>query len=736
MANDHWNLVRTDFSLEKNKHYEGAYCQGNGYLSVRASMEEGLAGEEQGELYERKFKSVTTEVQRCAITKWGTFSPLVTGVHPDLNEVIVNLPYFLDFKIAVDGQPLDLRQCETSHCTMTLNLQTGTLLRELVWNCKNGMQLSARYERFASMHNRHLFVQRISLKVLAGKGRLKVCSGIDANVTTNGYCHFTQKNFQVDDTIHLACKTDLGTEFTQHCFLQCPDLKTTTVQEDGYAYYTGEKELCQNDTLTFLKKTLVFTQRDSDVADVQGFTPQIRGADYDSLHAEHCAVWHNTWESCDVQIDAKDDAQLAVRFSLYHLLRCKDEQESKVSICAKGFAGEAYYGRYFWDTEIYLLPFFLYTNPQAAKKLLLYRYKTLDGARKNAQRYHCRGARFPWQSASTGEEQCSLWEYGDNEVHVTADVVYGLWHYYKATGDEQFLKEYGAEILVETARFWVDRMDILPDGRYGLLGVMGPDEYTAFNRNNTFTNRLVQFNLTLAADYAQQLQQTDATSYAALCKKINFTPQECDIFRKTAENLVIPADETQQRIPQSEDFETLAELDIDQLWLDKRAPFGKFVTQDKLYRSKVLKQADSLALAMLLKHDFTLQQIRNTYEYYEPLTTHDSSLSPINHAIVAGWLGNFQHVERFWQYAAGLDFDPNRSGAEDGIHIANCGCIWQFILRTVAGIELAVDKDDPTSTMHYLPDGWRSVHFPLCWQGKQYQVTVDANGTNILETVK
>ena len=199
-------------------------------------------------------------------------------------------------------------------------------------------------------------------------------------------------------------------------------------------------------------------------------------------------VWQKKWKDADIVIEGDEDLQKGIRFSIYHLLRSNNEEDYRVQVCAKGFAGEAYYGRYFWDTEIYLLPFYLYTNPQAAKNLLLYRYHTLDGAKKNAQRYHLKGARYPWQSGLTGEEQCSLWEYADNELHITADIAYAIMHYYHATNDVDFMKDYGIEMLVETARFWRGRVSKGKDGSYHLINVMGPDEYSPMTRDNAFTN--------------------------------------------------------------------------------------------------------------------------------------------------------------------------------------------------------------------------------------------------------
>lgn len=725
-----FRIYRNTFDMDYNKHFEGAFCQGNGYQFLRATFEEGIDGEEQGEIYTREFKSVTTEKQRCAITKWGTYIPTIMGNNPQLNEVIINLPYFMDFNLLADGEKLSMNRCDISDFSMVLNLKNGCLTRTFTFNTKSGSTIKARYERFPSKKNKHLFVQKIIYKAENRDINIEISSGIDTNVTTNGFNHFMEISTTTnDDSITVVSKSDMGNTITQSSYLACDKEQVNIIDNKFNVQYTLKKD----EEITFIKKSFSFTDMDNEEIGIEGELEK----SYDELYKENSQVWEKLWDRSDVVIEGNDHDQLGIRFSIYHLLRCKEESEYRSSICAKGFAGEAYYGRYFWDSEIFMLPFYIYTNPNIAKNLLMYRYNTLEGAKENARSYNCKGARYPWQAATTGTEQCSLWEYADNEIHITADIVYGIWHYYKATDDIEFIKNYGAEIIVETARFWLDRVDVDKDGNYNLFNVMGPDEYTAFNCNNTFTNRLVKFNLETACNVIQLLNETDKIAYVKLCDKVKLDNKELLEFKKVAEKLILPDYEKVQYIPQSENFDNYADVDIDNLWKDRKNPFGMYMTHEKLYRSKVLKQADSLSLAMLFKTDFTIEQIKNTYEHYEPITTHDSSLSPINHAIVAGWIGKEEHVNKFLQYSLSLDFDSNRNGAKDGIHIANCGCMYQFIIHTIAGIDNALINEDeiPMSTSYTMPKGWDKVSFKILWKNVSYFVTVDKNGTKITKDI-
>ena len=735
---NNWIITEESFNIDKNKYYEGAFCQGNGYLDVRASFEEGLKGASQGDIYERSFKSVTTEIQRNPISKFGTYVPTIMGSHPALNEVIINLPYFMDFSFSIGDENLDMELSNIAHYKRKLNLKDGTIIREFIWMPKDGRcKIKFTYERFASMKQKHLFIQRIEAEVLEGSAKLYIEAGIDGNVTTNGYNHFTEMTSgEISDIISLTCKTDMGNSVMELCTLKGSDMDFDIVKSEKTISYKGEKFINAGESYVFEKHSVILTNRDLEPGDLKERGLNLINSSnlsFEELYEEHRNIWDEKWDISDVKIEGNDRDQLSMRFSLYHLLRSNNEEDPRMAICAKGFAGEAYYGRYFWDTEIFLLPFYIYTNPKAARNLLLYRYNTLEGAKENARRYNCNGARYPWQSAIRGDEQCSLWEYADNEVHITADIAYGIWHYFSATKDYDFLINYGAEILVETARFWCDRVDKNKAGGFDLINVMGPDEYSAMTRNNSFTNRMVKLNLEKAVESLKIMRNKDSAAYERVCNKLSISKQELELFLEIAEKLPVPMDKEKNYILQSEDFEQYADIDIKGLWKDKTRPFGFFATQEKLYRSKCLKQADALALAMLFKKEFTTEQIANTYEHYESITTHDSSLSPVNHAIVASWIDNKEHLDKFTSYALNLDFNENLGGAEEGIHIANCGCLWQLMMAGIAGIDTAMNEVEVKSTKASLPKEWTKVEFKLIWQGKTYKVEVMKDKTEIYE---
>ncbi|MEG2512980.1 MAG: beta-phosphoglucomutase [Acetivibrio sp.] len=727
---DSYLLEENEFSMENNKTYEGMLTQGNGYLSIRASFEEGLLSAPQNEEYIRNMSSVTTEQQRHPISKQGVFIPLIMGKNPYLNEVIINLPYLPAIQITVNGTPVDMEKAEIQNYKRTLDMKTGILRRSFVFSCKE-TQIGFQFERFISQKQKHLLVQKVEASVEKGRGCIEVRVGMDGDVTTNGYRHFKEirTNAKKEEAqAGLSLWTDLGYEVCAHMAVESSHLMSWEKEEkERSVYLCGNCSLKEGETLEIVKKTVITTSRDLEKEDAKKRCRNLLDAaismDYDSLRTEQEIEWQKKWEESDVFIQGNEALEKGLHFSIYHLLRSNMEEDCRVQICAKGFAGEAYYGRFFWDSEIFLLPFFIYTNPKAAKNMIMYRYHTLDGARKNAAAYHCKGARYPWQSGIDGTEQCSLWEYADNEVHITADVAYGVMHYYKATEDKEFMLEAGLEILIETARFWLCRVDWDTQGIPHLLNVMGPDEYSPMTKDNAYTNCLVKENLFFAVQMLAALWKTEGEAVNQIVERLSFTEKEREEMLETANKLPLPYDEKRRLFLQSEDFEEYAKIDLDSLWKDKTKAFGHFVTQEKIYRSRCIKQADVLEMMALFPNKFTREEVENAYNYYLPYTTHDSSLSPALHLLTAHRLGKEQDEEKFLNQVLEVDLCVEKKGCEDGIHIANCGCLWQAVIYGFAGLSSGVNQEE-LKLNPMLPLNISKLQFSIFWKGEKKKITI------------
>ena len=399
------------------------------------------------------------------------------------------------------------------------------------------------------------------------------------------------------------------------------------------------------------------------------------------------------------------------------------EHDRRVAIDPKGAAGEAYCGRYFWDTEMFTLPMFLYTRPEVGRVLAGFRVSSLDGARRNARRYGYPGARYAWESSPAGDEHCPNWHYADHEVHVTADVAYGLWHAHLVDPDDLPFLTRVTEVLTETARYWCERVTYRRErDEYELLMVMGPDEYTPFSRNNAYTNHMAALALHLTRQAWDALTQADPNAAEHLRAELKLADDELARFTEIAGKLRLPYDQDRRLVLQSDDFFDQEPLDFARWWPDRSQPLGRCVSQERLYRSRVLKQADVVQLMVLFPHRFDAEQMRAAYETYELLTSHDSSLSRSMHAILAAWLGKDDEALRLWDESVGLDLRVG--SATEGIHAACAGGNWQAAVFGFAGVQTRMQSDilhiDP-----HLPRRWSALKFPLVWRGQRLRVTIE-----------
>ncbi len=696
--------LRNDlFNLDTIKSFEGLMCNGNGYMSLRASFEFDRSEAPQNEKYMRLPDNVTLEKPRNLFGKWGTFIPGVTGVHPLLKEEMVNLPYFLGWNLYIDGEKISLGS-SVVHFFQQLNFDDGSYEYQLSFY-HHGELFTIESFRVADIVYKHYYHQEVKIVTESSKV-ISFESFIDGSVTTNGYNHFVEQNynFSGNSSILKVC-TDTGSivDIDQVVLTQATPHKKVVENNRISRFYTFEK------IGVFQKNTFIKTNRDSVSSNINNYV-------YDS-NLQY-SKWSSVWDRIDIQIDGDDRLQDAMRISLYHLYRSKKSHDSTVSIDAKGVAGEGYFGHYFWDTEIYLFPFFLYTDPDAAKELLLFRYHTLKSAQENARTYGYLGAKYPWESSISGKEQCSNWQYSDHEIHVGFDIVYAIWQYYQVTGDSSSMKEYFIDIMLEVSRYIVSRVFLDKDGVYHLKGVMGPDEYLPFTDNNAFTNYMARFSLIKSVEAIRTFGINSADQL------------DVETFLRVANGLKIPIDYKNQFIWQCDNFDQFEDINFEEFWLDRNQPFGRFISQEKNYRSKALKQADVITLLTLFEEDFDRGFIKNCLEYYLPLTTHDSSLSYTTHSIM---FSKLKETESAYEYLSkAVDIDIHKHGAGEGIHIANCGGIYQSIIYGFSGL-INPMHTEKLKFRPAMPRHIERIAYKLFYKGKLFAVEIKNNQVKLQE---
>ncbi len=466
---------------------------------------------------------------------------------------------------------------------------------------------------------------------------------------------------------------------------------------------------------------------------------RLRDRTPDAVIAAHVEAWRRRWSLAAIEVVGDEAAERALRFAAYHLVSAANpDDDGRASVGARALTGPAYRGHVFWDTDVFMLPFFIYTHPPSARALLGYRYRTLPAARERARGLGLRGALYPWESADRGDDvtpPAAVSASGEvlpvysglEEHHISADVAYAAWHYFEATGDDDFLVEEGAEMLVETARFWVSRGRIEADGRFHLRGVMGPDEYHPGVDDNAYTNGMARWNLERAAAAVRLLDERRPERRRALAARIGLGEGEPAEWLRAAAAMKLEADPATRLIEQFAGYFAREEIDL-ALLEPRTVAVDALIGLDRLARSQVLKQADVVMLLHLLWERFPVEVSAANFRYYEPRTAHGSSLSPGIHAATAARLGDLATARRYFRQTAEIDLADNMGNAAGGVHAGALGSLWQAAILGFAGMSL---RDDGLAFTPHLPAEWRALGFAVCWRGRVLRVTLDGEATEL-----
>lgn len=708
-----WCITQNGVDAATQKAWEGLFTLGWRSLHVRGSLEEPLASAPQDLRYARTPANVSAERFRETTGKWGCYVPGVYGDHPLLNAELINLPWPLWLVPIVDGERLDGLASQTLEQMRTLDLRRAVLRRTLTWRPRGGGSVRLAYERFVAAGAEGLVAQRLT--VTSDRDRaIEIESGVSAAVTTNGYDHFgaVAPRAGVPGVCSVEVETDRGQriEVSSATRFKAGDMRPHA--EARWACWRGRVGVVAGEPVTCEKISRVVVRR-RDARASGHAAGEERSASFDALLAQHERAWTELWNACDVEIEGDIASQVAARAAIFHLLRSHPGPGSGLAVDPKAFAGEAYWGRFFWDSEMFLLPFYALTVPPLARSFVDFRVRTLAAAKRNAAARGLPGARYPWEAGPDGEECCPNWQYADHAVHVSADVAWGVRYFSAATGDAT-VPQNARDVVIETARMWMGRVDRVRTREgvvTGLYGVMGPDEYTPIVANSAYTNRLARFNLELAAELLGAAGAEEAAR-----------------MREVARSLPIPHDGV--LVLQCDGFDRLPSPDFAGLWIDRSEPFARHVPQEYLYRTACLKQADVLMLMDLFADEFTDEQVRAAWERYEPLTTHDSSLSPSVHALVALRLGMHERAWEFWQRLCRIDLDAGKGGAAEGIHIAAAGGLWQVLVFGFGGV-FSPMRGSALRLAPRLPRGWSALRFELGWRGQRVAVETTGDGTAV-----
>ena len=731
---DEWRIVEARYSDEFVGLSETVFSLGNGFVGVRGGFEEGRPA-----LVPGTFVNGFHETWPIMHAE-GAHALARTG------QTIVNVPDTTILKLYVDDEPFFLPTARIRDYERVLDMRAGTLTRELVWVTDAGKHVRVRSRRIVSLEYRHLVAMTYEVTMLDRAAPVVISSlvlnrqdvhvgGVPghqpgdprlATVLPHRVLN-VQAAELADQRVLLGYQTTssgmtLGIG-VDHVIDAARSYRAAGSVDDG----TGEVLLTADAVPGVpIRITKYATYQTSHSVPVPELVDRCRRTldravpdGFDTLLASQRANLARFWDRADVRVQARLNPvrqQQAVRWNLFQVAQATWRAEG-AGVPAKGLTGQAYEGHFFWDAEIYVLPFLSYTQPRIARNLLRFRHSMLGRARERAAEMSQRGALFPWRTIN-GEEASSNFQQGTAQYHINADIAYAIGRYTHIQGDIRLLGEIGAEILVETARLWADLGFYGADERFHIHGVTGPDEYTTVVNDNAYTNLMARLNLNSAAATVRRLREERPQDYVALVHTVGLQFGEAEAWERAAAAMHIPFDETRRIHPQDETFLDREPWDLD------ATPRGKFPLLLHyhplvIYRHQVLKQADIVLAMFLLGNEFSGEQKRRNFDYYDPLTTGDSSLSSCVQGIVAAEIGRERQALEYFQYALLMDLGNVAGNASDGVHIASAAGVWSSLVFGFGGVR---DFDGRLSFTPRLPHAWNQLAFSLRFCGRQIRV--------------
>ncbi|MGO2747648.1 glycoside hydrolase family 65 protein [Microbacterium sp.] len=736
---DPWRLTETSYTHDGVS--ETLFAVGNGYLGLRGNHIEGRGAHEHGTFINGLHE---TWPIRHAEQAYG---------FAEVGQTIVNAPDAKIMRIYVDDEPISFEDAEVRDYERALDMRTGVLSRSFVWETPSGKQIRIRDERLVSFEERHLAILRLEITVENADAPVTISCQLlnrqDGGDVYGGAPTATQKaGFDPRKTEKITERVLLPAEFWQDGLrsalsYQVADSGMTlavvadhviTTDNEYSARSLIEADIAKNVfrvqakagiPIAITKLVSYHTSRGVPAHElVDRCRRSLDRAAVEGIPAQFTRQkeWLDAfWERTDVVVEGHDDLQQAIRWCLFQLAQAAARADGN-GVPAKGVSGSGYSGHYFWDTEIYVLPFLTYTNPQWARNALRARVLMLPAARRRAAQLNEAGALFPWRTIN-GEEASAYYAAGTAQYHINADVSFALGKYVRATGDEHFMRSEGADILVETARLWATLgfwRGANGDASFHIHGVTGPDEYTTVVNDNLFTNVMARYNLRYAARVVREIQQDDPRAYAKIVERTGLDAGEPDAWDHAAEAINIPFSESLGIHPQDAMFLERELWDLEHT-PDTQRPLLLHFHPLVIYRFQVLKQADVVLALFLQGNHFTAEEKRADFDYYDPLTTGDSTLSAVVQAILAAEVGYQGLARKYFEQSLFVDLGDLHHNASDGVHVASAGGVWSALVSGFGGMR---DHGGELSFDPRLPADWPSLSFPMQWQGSTLQVTI------------
>lgn len=727
---DPWCIRESVFDTKSHFLDETLFALGNGYIGLRGTGEEGYSGPD-GTSLDGSYLNGFYETEPIH------YPEAAYGL-AKTNQFMLNVPNAKGIVLWLEDERFDPLQGELLAYERMLDFRTGVLRRTLEWQSPQGRRVAICSRRLVCFANKNLFAIEYEVRPLNFSGRLRITSSLDGEVknqeagddprvgsavsgpvlqmleasqydglatlvqrtANSGFTLVSATDTQID-VVHSADNTKSGQRLEHTMTLDLQLNQPARLHK--YGCYFSSRDYPEDELVACSMATLARARKD-------GFNALLRSQE------EYLSDF---WQRADVQIAGDEALQQGIRFNQFHLLQSVG-RDGKTNISAKGVTGEGYEGHYFWDTEIYIFPFFLYSKPEIARQLLEYRYAGLGAARKRAREMsHEKGALYPWRTIA-GEECSAYFPAGTAQYHINADIAYAIKQYWEATGDRDYLLRCGAEIVMETARIWIGIGGDDRDGRFCINQVTGPDEYTALVNNNYYTNAMARMHLEFAAALARQLKVSSPREFARIAARIQLEEGEAEGWSDAAARMLLPYDMTLGIHPQDDSFLSKKAWNFASTPKDKH-PLLLHFHPIVIYRHQVCKQADVALALLLLSDQFTLEEKRRDFDYYEAVTTHDSSLSSCIFSIIAAEVGYADKAYEYFMETARLDLDNTHGNTHYGVHTAAMAGTWMGVAYGFGGMRVT---GGALSFAPILPRQWEHYSFQIHFRGCRLGVRV------------
>lgn len=723
-----WQIIEEGFDPHVNKISESVFSIGNGRMGQRANFEE----EYSGETLQGTYVAGVYYPDKTRVGWW-------KNGYPEYFAKVLNAPSWIGIHISIDNQKLDLAKCKVEDFRRVLDMKQGLLSRSFTATFPDGKKVKVDSRRFCSMANGEIGAIRYGITPLNFSAKAIFSIAVDADVV-NKDSNYDEKFWEevskyVDEGGAMVTAQTKKTKF--HV---CTGMRYSIVESgkeikgrinleerDKYAGNILQLDLHEGKELVVYKYAAVLSSENHPKEKLESKCKEVLNnavlEGFDALLNKHIKVWEKKWEECDITIEGDIAAQQGIRFNIFQLTQTYTGEDERLNIGPKGFTGEKYGGSTYWDTEAYCIPFYLGTaNPRVAKNLLIYRHKHLSRAIENAGKLgFTKGAALYPMVTMNGEECHNEWEITFEEIHRNGAIAYAIHDYIRYTGDEDYLVTHGLEVLVGISRFWAQRVNFSDDKKkYVMLGVTGPNEYENNVNNNWYTNYIARWTLQYTLAAMKKIKSSKSQEYSRLQKLLSLEDKELEQWETIAGNMYLPEDTSRKIFLQQDGFLDKQLMKVSELRKEDR-PLNQKWSWDRILRSCFIKQADVLQGLYFFEEDFDTETIRRNFDFYEPMTVHESSLSPCVHVILASKLGYEEKAYEMYVRTARLDLDDYNNDTEDGCHITSMAGTWMSIIKGFGGMKVV------NGELHFapfIPKQWKSYSFRIEFRKRVLKIEV------------